>query len=587
MKKTSSPPPFFSRILFITMALTFLGIQAHAQRTFLSNYQVFDKGIRINGDNNYGNTEALSLHPTVTFELDAPGVIGGRFGITTDGLVGIGNNKPIFALDVAHSGSSGWVTQFLNKTSSSGIHLGGREIDGIKHGIIGSIGKTPLVLNPDGGDIHFGSQDNSDLNITAHGKFTSGHITTTGLTIDHGNVGIGVTDPGFLLDVAAPENKLIAGWTSQFKNETTNTGVHFGGRSNIGIIGSLGKTPLVLNPDGGNVGIGVTMEPTEKLEVNGNIKTTGKVIAEGGIQLGNGTGILSFLVNGAPTFRVGSDAIIDGDVRAAKDLLVTDKLGIGTDNPLVPLQVQGPSRLFGNVGIGTEDLTEKLQVDGNIKATGKIIAGEGIQLNNISESMYFAENGDVGIGVVPGTGENRKGKLHVKGSFHVENDNHQVFHVSSGRELVFIGTSAYEAWKKVSDTFDQLSPEQQKRFNSHSVWASGGITSEDFTIQPATKWPDHVFEKSYDLPSLETLKTFIKTHKHLPDVPSESEVREHGYSLKNLHYGFLKNIEELALHTITQEEKINELEAQLEEYEHLGQEVKQLKATLEQLTKTK
>jgi hypothetical protein len=218
--------------------------------------------------------------------------------------------------------------------------------------------------------------------------------------------------------------------------------------------------------------------------------------------------------------------------------------------------------------------------------------------------LFFSENGDVGIGVVPGTDGNSKGKLHVKGSFHVENNEHQVFHVSSGKELVFVGTEAYNAWKKVSDRFSQLSPEQQERFNSHTLWVSGGITSEDYTMESATKWPDHVFEKGYELPSLESLKSFIETHKHLPDVPSESEVREHGYSLKALHYGFLKNIEELVLHTLTQEEKItdleervlhtiaqeekiSDLEAQLKEYEHLDKEVKQLKATLEQLIKTK
>ena len=52
------------------------------------------------------------------------------------------------------------------------------------------------------------------------------------------------------------------------------------------------------------------------------------------------------------------------------------------------------------------------------------------------------------------------------------------------------------------------------------------------------------------------LKQYLQEHKHLPDVPSESEVNEEGINLARMNGALLKKIEELTLYTIDQEQKL-------------------------------
>jgi hypothetical protein len=89
----------------------------------------------------------------------------------------------------------------------------------------------------------------------------------------------------------------------------------------------------------------------------------------------------------------------------------------------------------------------------------------------------------------------------------------------------------------------------------------GTIHSEEVQVDMAGALaPDYVFEEDYPLPSLQELKAFIKTNKHLPEVPSAKEMAEQGLDLKQMNLLLLKKIEELTLHVIQLEERIIELE---------------------------
>jgi len=79
--------------------------------------------------------------------------------------------------------------------------------------------------------------------------------------------------------------------------------------------------------------------------------------------------------------------------------------------------------------------------------------------------------------------------------------------------------------------------------------------------------PDYVFEEDYKLPSLTEVHAYIKQHKHLPEVPSAKEMEEKGVELKEMNMILLKKVEELTLHAISQEEKINALEKALKALE--------------------
>lgn len=80
-------------------------------------------------------------------------------------------------------------------------------------------------------------------------------------------------------------------------------------------------------------------------------------------------------------------------------------------------------------------------------------------------------------------------------------------------------------------------------------------------VKPYSAWPDFVFEHDYNLPSLYEVESYIKTHKHLPDIPSASEVEEEGHDLGEMNRKLLQKVEELTLHLIALKKEVDALKA--------------------------
>jgi hypothetical protein len=102
------------------------------------------------------------------------------------------------------------------------------------------------------------------------------------------------------------------------------------------------------------------------------------------------------------------------------------------------------------------------------------------------------------------------------------------------------------------------------------VLASGGTITGDLrisgklTTNPGTTPADYVFEPDYKLSSLSEVETYTKANKHLPEVPSASEMTEKGVNLAQMNMVLLKKVEELTLHAIEQEKSVAELKASME-----------------------
>ncbi len=107
--------------------------------------------------------------------------------------------------------------------------------------------------------------------------------------------------------------------------------------------------------------------------------------------------------------------------------------------------------------------------------------------------------------------------------------------------------------------------QQPKGFNLGSyaddylLWVETGIVSDDLAIINAENWSDYVFEEDYELRDLDTLEKFIQENGHLPNIPSEKEILQEGYSIHDMNTRFLEKIEELTLYSIEQNKKINAL----------------------------
>ncbi|WP_293917995.1 MULTISPECIES: hypothetical protein [unclassified Sphingobacterium] len=91
---------------------------------------------------------------------------------------------------------------------------------------------------------------------------------------------------------------------------------------------------------------------------------------------------------------------------------------------------------------------------------------------------------------------------------------------------------------------------------------NGHIRAQEIKVE-AANWPDYVFEERYTLPTLSDLELYIKTHKHLPEVPSAKQVATDGVSLGEMNKVLLKKVEELTLHLIEKEKIQKQHEQQL------------------------
>jgi hypothetical protein len=86
-------------------------------------------------------------------------------------------------------------------------------------------------------------------------------------------------------------------------------------------------------------------------------------------------------------------------------------------------------------------------------------------------------------------------------------------------------------------------------------------------VQEVGSWPDYVFKKGYQLPTLSYTENFIKKYQHLPGVPSAAEVEKNGIDVSETQAILLKKIEELTLYVIEQNKKLEEQDKRLKQLE--------------------
>lgn len=108
--------------------------------------------------------------------------------------------------------------------------------------------------------------------------------------------------------------------------------------------------------------------------------------------------------------------------------------------------------------------------------------------------------------------------------------------------------------------------ENNEKHTVFLVKKDGGLycTSARVRIKEEIPVPDFVFKPEYNLMPLSEVKDFVQTNSHLPNIPSEKEIREDGLSLEEMQLKLLQKVEELTLYVIELDEKNKELEAEIE-----------------------
>ncbi|PXX28383.1 fibronectin type III domain-containing protein [Arenibacter sp. ARW7G5Y1] len=111
---------------------------------------------------------------------------------------------------------------------------------------------------------------------------------------------------------------------------------------------------------------------------------------------------------------------------------------------------------------------------------------------------------------------------------------------------------------------------------------AGSVVAEEVNVKLQVNWPDYVFEKTYNLPSLQEVEDHILEQGYLLNMPSASEVEENGIEIGQMNAKLLRKIEELTLYTIQQEKKIKLLEEENRRIDSLAQKLEKLEEVIKE-----
>ncbi|WP_443946579.1 hypothetical protein ACJVDH_05570 [Pedobacter sp. AW1-32] len=121
---------------------------------------------------------------------------------------------------------------------------------------------------------------------------------------------------------------------------------------------------------------------------------------------------------------------------------------------------------------------------------------------------------------------------------------------------------------------------------SDKLSVNGNIRAREIKVD-SQNWPDYVFEENYKITPLADLETYIKQHKHLPDMPSAKEIESNGASLGELVKLQQQKIEELTLHLIEKDKEIKTLlqneESRDKKYEEQAEKIKTIVTEINKL----
>ncbi|MBB6130145.1 hypothetical protein [Mucilaginibacter lappiensis] len=101
----------------------------------------------------------------------------------------------------------------------------------------------------------------------------------------------------------------------------------------------------------------------------------------------------------------------------------------------------------------------------------------------------------------------------------------------------------------------------------YKLAVNGSAIATSMTVKLNSAWPDYVFKKDYQLPSLQEVKAYIDQNQHLPEIPSEQQIAKDGLNLGEMNKLLMKKVEELTLYLIEMKEEIKDLQKQNKDLE--------------------
>jgi hypothetical protein len=221
--------------------------------------------------------------------------------------------------------------------------------------------------------------------------------------------------------------------------------------------------------------------------------------------------------------------------------------------------IANPNANPGNIRIGGVNTVNK---GGNISITSgtgyygdAANAGSISFITNANTNMILNGYGNLGLGGVTSP----TAKLHIRAA-----DNNAGIMIDRQSTVDWAFGLLIKVNRDLTKAFviNDKNNNEIFRIYGHGIVNAKKIYAESVEVRPDAMnfyWYDFVLKEDYQLMNLPELETYLKENKHLPDVPSEDEIKENGYDLTDMDGLLLKKIEELTLYIIKQQKEIESL----------------------------
>jgi|GEM_PF-6524375 len=178
----------------------------------------------------------------------------------------------------------------------------------------------------------------------------------------------------------------------------------------------------------------------------------------------------------------------------------------------------------------------------NSSGSNNVMVGVGAGDNSMGSNNVF-------IGSFAGSNETTNQKLYIEGGA-TATSSPLIYGEFDTNKLLFFGNVG------IGNTTDN-----QDLASGYKLSVKGKVICEEVRVELEANWPDYVFEKDYNLKSLEEVENYIEKEGHLPNVPSAVEIESEGLQLGEMNKILMEKVEELTLYIIAQEKRIKALEA--------------------------
>jgi hypothetical protein len=121
---------------------------------------------------------------------------------------------------------------------------------------------------------------------------------------------------------------------------------------------------------------------------------------------------------------------------------------------------------------------------------------------------------------------------------------------------------------KLSVFYNSGGGSKQTVITPGDIITNGKITTTELVVTQTPVFPDYVFGKDYKLTSLKETKRYIEKNGKLPGMVSAADVKKNGLSVGVIQTQLLEKIEEMTLHMIRMQEKMEKMQKHIDELEN-------------------